>query len=161
MVFKHFSLSLHFMFFSHQFKLATKLLMLNKWTLVFFDVHFRDVWPDDQFGSAGIGTEEEFMCLCDIFKMPLPNGESAKYALCMIHVNILLEGGQGWVKLLWTSFSSRGGGGGGGPYPKARCSVPLKPCRALTMLALMTCFCLAYHLKLSVYPASYTALHPL
>ncbi|XP_073235962.1 protein timeless homolog [Porites lutea] len=33
----------------------------------------RDVWPDDQFGSVGIGAEEEFMCVCDIFKMPLPN----------------------------------------------------------------------------------------
>lgn len=44
--------------------------------IVFFDVHFRDVWPDDdQFGSAGIGAEEEFMCLCNIFKMLLPNGE--------------------------------------------------------------------------------------
>lgn len=74
------------MFFSRQFNLETKLFILNKWTLVFFDVHFRDVWPDDQFGSAGIGTEEEFMCLCDIFKMPLPNGESAKDAWCMIHV---------------------------------------------------------------------------
>ena len=28
------------------------------------------------------------MCLCDIFKMPLPNGESAKDALCMIHVTL-------------------------------------------------------------------------
>ena len=62
--------------------------MLNKWTSVFFDFHVRDVWPDDQFGSAGIGAEEEFMCLCDIFKMPLPNGESAKDALCMIHVTL-------------------------------------------------------------------------
>lgn len=28
------------------------------------------------------------MCLCDIFKMPLPNGESTKYALCMIHFTL-------------------------------------------------------------------------
>lgn len=75
-------------FLATSLNLETKLLMLNKWTLVFFDVHFRDVWPDDQFGSVGIGAEEEFMCLCDIFKMPLPNGESAKDALCMIHVTL-------------------------------------------------------------------------
>lgn len=35
-----------------------------------------------------------------------------------------------------------------------------KSCKALTMLALMTCFHLVYHLKLSVFPASGTALHP-
>lgn len=63
-------------FLATSLNLETKLLVLNKWTLVFFDVHFRDVWPDDdQFGSAGIGAEEEFMCLCNIFKMLLPNGE--------------------------------------------------------------------------------------
>lgn len=57
--------------------------------IVFFDVHFRDVWPDDdQFGSAGIGAEEEFMCLCNIFKMLLPNGEWGKDAMCMIHVTL-------------------------------------------------------------------------
>lgn len=28
------------------------------------------------------------MCLCDIFKMPLANGELAKDALCMIHVTL-------------------------------------------------------------------------
>lgn len=41
-----------------------------------FHVHFRDVWPDDgHFGSAGISAEDEFICLCDIFKMDLPSGE--------------------------------------------------------------------------------------
>lgn len=42
-------------------------------------MHFRDVWADDeQFGSAGIGAEDEFMCLNEIFKMDLPSGEFTK-----------------------------------------------------------------------------------
>jgi len=34
----------------------------------------RDVWADDDhFGSVGISAEDEFICLCDIFKMDLPS----------------------------------------------------------------------------------------
>lgn len=41
-----------------------------------FLVNSRDVWSDhDHFGSAEISAEDEFICLCDIFKMDLPSGK--------------------------------------------------------------------------------------
>jgi hypothetical protein len=37
----------------------------------------REIWPNDSFGAADIETEDEFMCLHDIFKMTdlVPQGK--------------------------------------------------------------------------------------